>query len=138
MQLSKTPLRRDFITPKLVVALDRCQLSMRDSMFIFEATIEAFGYYIDEFSISGDIEKKIKIQPPGGVHQARWTARAIYSLKISLFSAQCKITSKDKAALIDVCLFIVISYVEPWHQFTSTIKSPYFVLWEINEVLREN
>ncbi|CAH2091214.1 unnamed protein product [Euphydryas editha] len=59
------------------------------------------------------------------MHQARWMARAIYSLKISLLSAQFKITSKDKAALIDVCLFIVISFVKPWLQCTSAIKSPY-------------
>ncbi|GBM40923.1 hypothetical protein AVEN_161570-1 [Araneus ventricosus] len=38
------------ITPKLVAALDRCELSMRDSVFILEATIDALGCNIDEFS----------------------------------------------------------------------------------------
>ncbi|KAG8223238.1 hypothetical protein J437_LFUL003589 [Ladona fulva] len=45
------------------------------------------------------------------MHQAPWIPRAIYSLKISLLSDQFKITSKDKAALLEVCLFIVTSYV---------------------------
>ncbi|GBN14992.1 hypothetical protein AVEN_78224-1 [Araneus ventricosus] len=49
---SKSAMRKDFITPKLVAALGRCQLSMRDSMFIFEATIDALGCNIDEFPIS--------------------------------------------------------------------------------------
>ncbi|GBP22431.1 hypothetical protein EVAR_78607_1 [Eumeta japonica] len=47
------------------------------------------------------------------------------SLKISLLSAQFKITSKEMAALIGVCLFTVISYVKPWPQCSSAIKSPY-------------
>ncbi|GBP65038.1 hypothetical protein EVAR_43145_1 [Eumeta japonica] len=51
-QPSKTFLRRAFITPKLVAALDRCQLSMRKPMFTLEATIEVLGYNIDEFPIT--------------------------------------------------------------------------------------
>ncbi|GBM62813.1 hypothetical protein AVEN_19800-1 [Araneus ventricosus] len=49
---SKSVMRKDFITPKLVVALDRCQLSMRDSVFILEASIGALGCNIDEFPIN--------------------------------------------------------------------------------------
>ena len=33
--------RKDFVSPKLVAALDRCQLSIRDSVYIFQATVEA-------------------------------------------------------------------------------------------------
>nr|CAH7722161.1 unnamed protein product [Callosobruchus chinensis] len=51
-------------------------------------------------------EKKIKIRPPGAMHQARWMARAIYSLKICLLQSQFKINAKDKQALLDICLFI--------------------------------
>ncbi|GBM38423.1 hypothetical protein AVEN_260807-1 [Araneus ventricosus] len=40
---SKSIMRKNFITPKLVAELDRCQLSMRDSAFILEATIDALG-----------------------------------------------------------------------------------------------
>jgi hypothetical protein len=32
--------------------------------------------------LGGDHENKLKIRPPGAMHQARWMARAIYSLKM--------------------------------------------------------
>lgn len=75
--------------------------------------------------LGGDTEKKIKIRPPGAMHQARWMARAIYSLKISLLSDQLRISNKDKAALLDVCLFIVTSYVKPWMRCNLAVKAPY-------------
>nr|CAH7748738.1 unnamed protein product [Callosobruchus chinensis] len=58
----------------------------------------------------GDNEKKIKIRPPGAMHQARWMARAIYSLKICLLQSQFKINAKDRRALLDICLFIAVIY----------------------------
>ncbi|GBL76307.1 hypothetical protein AVEN_234553-1 [Araneus ventricosus] len=48
---SKSVIRKHFITPKLVVALDRCHLSMGDSVFKLEAIIDALGCNIDEFPI---------------------------------------------------------------------------------------
>lgn len=76
--------------------------------------------------LGGDTDKKFKIRPPGAMHQAkRWMARAIYSLKISLLSSQFRISNKDKAALLDVCLFIVSSYVKPWFQCILAVKAPY-------------
>ncbi|GBM43851.1 hypothetical protein AVEN_256725-1 [Araneus ventricosus] len=47
----KSSMRKDFITPKLVAALDRCQLSIRDYVLILEATIDALGCNIVEFLI---------------------------------------------------------------------------------------
>ena len=64
--------------------------------------------------LGGDKEKKLKIRPPGAMPQARWMARAIYSLKICLFQSLFKISMKEKQALRDVCLFIVTVYVKPW------------------------
>ncbi|GBM62276.1 hypothetical protein AVEN_264139-1 [Araneus ventricosus] len=52
-------------------------------------------------------------------------ARAIYSLKLSLFNSQLKLNTKDKEALLDVCLFIVTIYVEPWLQCILAVKAPY-------------
>ncbi|GBO08320.1 hypothetical protein AVEN_177551-1 [Araneus ventricosus] len=49
---SRSVIREHFITPKLVVALDRCQLSKGDSVFKQEAIIDALGCNIDEFPIS--------------------------------------------------------------------------------------
>ncbi|GBN46529.1 hypothetical protein AVEN_193049-1 [Araneus ventricosus] len=52
-------------------------------------------------------------------------ARAIYSLKLSLISSQLKLNTKDKEALLDVCLFIVTIYVKPWLQCILAVKAPY-------------
>ena len=49
-----------------------------------------------------DVDKNLKIRPPGAMHQARWIARAIYSLKICLFQSQHKISTKDKQSLRDI------------------------------------
>ncbi|GBM27510.1 hypothetical protein AVEN_157209-1 [Araneus ventricosus] len=59
------------------------------------------------------------------MHQARWMARAIYFLKLSLFSSQLKLNTKDKEVLLDVDLFIVIIYVKAWHQWILAVKAPY-------------
>ncbi|GBN15332.1 hypothetical protein AVEN_184217-1 [Araneus ventricosus] len=61
-------MRKDFITPKLVAALDRHQLSMRDSVFILEATIDALGCNIDEFPISKSTIQRIRTE--------KWKERA--------------------------------------------------------------
>ncbi|GBN36550.1 hypothetical protein AVEN_152844-1 [Araneus ventricosus] len=53
-------MRKDFITPKIVAALDRCQLSMGDSVFVLEATIDALGYNTDEFPISKSSIQRIR------------------------------------------------------------------------------
>jgi len=74
--------------------------------------------------LGGDTNKKIKIRPPGAMHQARWMARAIYSLKICLLQSQVRMIVKDKRALQDVCLFIVTLYVKPWLECTVAIKAP--------------
>ncbi|GBN69324.1 hypothetical protein AVEN_36030-1 [Araneus ventricosus] len=59
---SKSVMREDFTTAKLVVALDRCQLSMRDSVFILEASIDALGCNIDEFPISKSSIQRIRTE----------------------------------------------------------------------------
>lgn len=74
--------------------------------------------------LGGDTENKLKLRPPGALHQARWMAKAIYSIKICLLQSQLKITAKDKNALQDVCLFIVTLYTKPWLECTVAIKAP--------------
>ncbi|GBM78176.1 hypothetical protein AVEN_176653-1 [Araneus ventricosus] len=59
---SKSVMRKDFITPKLVAALHRCQLSMGDSVFVLEATIDALGCNIDEFPISKSSIQRIRTE----------------------------------------------------------------------------
>ncbi|XP_029346464.1 uncharacterized protein LOC115034269 [Acyrthosiphon pisum] len=44
--------RTNFITPKLVAALDRCKLSVRDSVYVIQATAEALGNNVDSLVIN--------------------------------------------------------------------------------------
>lgn len=66
-----------------------------------------------------------KIRPPGAMHQARWMARAIYSLKMFLLRAELKLSNMDKEALKDICLFVVIVYVKPWLHCVPAVQAPY-------------
>ncbi|GBM11911.1 hypothetical protein AVEN_209614-1 [Araneus ventricosus] len=72
--------------------------------------------------LGGDAEKNFEIRSPGAIHQARWMAKAIYSLKLSLFSSQLKLNTKE--ALLDVYLFILIIYFKPWLQWILEVKAP--------------
>lgn len=44
--------RQSFITPKLVGVLDRCQLSIRDAVYVLSATAEALGHDINKLVIN--------------------------------------------------------------------------------------
>ncbi|GBM09522.1 hypothetical protein AVEN_216764-1 [Araneus ventricosus] len=59
---SKSVIRKHFITPKLVVALNRCQLSMGETVFKLEAIIDALGCNIDEFPISKSSIQRIRTE----------------------------------------------------------------------------
>ncbi|GBN63238.1 hypothetical protein AVEN_79665-1 [Araneus ventricosus] len=43
---------KTFITPKLVASLDRCQLSVRDSVYVIHAAVEALGHNTEECIIN--------------------------------------------------------------------------------------
>ncbi|XP_050545362.1 uncharacterized protein LOC126907801 isoform X1 [Daktulosphaira vitifoliae] len=62
---------------------------------------------------------------PGAIHHARWMAKAIYSLKIYLFRDEFKLNSRETQGLRDVCLFLVLVYVDSWFTATSAIAAPY-------------
>ena len=59
------------------------------------------------------------------MHQARWMARAIYSLQICLLQSHFKISMKEKQALRDVSLFIATVYVKHWLGCSLAVKAPY-------------
>nr|CAH7719255.1 unnamed protein product [Callosobruchus chinensis] len=75
--------------------------------------------------LGGDEKKQFKVRPPGAMHQARWMAKAIYSLKMALLISQINLGDTDKAALIGVCLFIVLVYVKPWLHCILAVKAPF-------------
>ncbi|CAI6371164.1 unnamed protein product [Macrosiphum euphorbiae] len=47
----KCRLKINFITPKLAGALDRCQLSIRDSVYVLQPTLEALNFNTDGYVI---------------------------------------------------------------------------------------
>ena len=54
--------RKDFITSKLVATLDRCQLSIRDSVYIIQAVLEALGLSCDDYPINKSSLQRIRTQ----------------------------------------------------------------------------
>ena len=54
--------RKDFVSPKLVAALDRCQLSIRDSVYIIQAKVEALGFSTDEHPINRSSIQRTRFQ----------------------------------------------------------------------------
>lgn len=49
---TKKRVMTDFITTKLVAVLDRCQLSIRDSVYILQAAVEALSLNFDDYTIN--------------------------------------------------------------------------------------
>jgi len=78
------------------------------------------------------LKKKIKIHPPGAMHQTRWMARAIYCLKIFIFKHQYHISATVKKAIGEVCIFIVTFYVKAWFTCILPIKAPNLDLQLLN------
>lgn len=60
---------------------------------------------------------------PGPVHNARFMAKAIYSLKMYLFRAQFP-QIKNTADLLSVCVFIVGVYIEAWFSAPFASSAP--------------
>lgn len=65
----------------------------------------------------------IQFRAPGPVHNARWMARAIYSLKVYLFRSQFP-HHKNISGLLSVCVFIVGVYVEAWFSAPFATSAP--------------
>lgn len=77
----------------------------------------------------GGIPKNgVKFRAPGAMHHARWLAKAIYCLKIYMFRKQFLISDHDVKALREICIFLVLFYLEAWFVATDPIKAPNFDL----------
>ncbi|CAH0561738.1 unnamed protein product [Brassicogethes aeneus] len=53
---------------------------------------------------------------PGALHQARWMAKAIYALKIVLFTTQLNIPQRELNGMKQVAHFVSLIYVRFWHE----------------------
>lgn len=70
-------------------------------------------------------EQRMRFMLPGAMHHARWMSKVIYSLKIWMFKAQFKLTSKEKKALSDVCVFTIRVYMQAWISAPQASGAPY-------------
>lgn len=61
---------------------------------------------------------------PGGLHRARWMAKAIYSLKIWIFRNQFPLTPEEENAIRNISLFTVNIYIKCWFSATSARMAP--------------
>lgn len=106
---------------------------IKDLLIFYKAKLQENAVRCDyreliELSIlflDGDIEKKLKVHPPGAMHQARWMSRSIYCLKIFLLRSQLTLCNKEKNALRFVCIFIVKLYVKAWINCNDVLRAPY-------------
>lgn len=69
--------------------------------------------------------RSLRFHYPGTVHHARWMAKAIYSLKMSVSRDQFKLTAKEEKGLVDICIFIVDVYVSIWFKAPFAHDAPY-------------
>jgi len=74
--------------------------------------------------LGGTPARGVKFAAPGALHEARFMARAIYSLKILLFKNQVALSKREERGLRDFCLFVVTVYVKAWFTASSAIAAP--------------
>ncbi|KAG0700640.1 hypothetical protein GWK47_025517 [Chionoecetes opilio] len=72
--------------------------------------------------LGGEVEANIR--KPGAYHRARWMAKVIYTLKITLFREEFALTKHEKRELIRFTTFIVTTYVEPWMSAHCSTSAP--------------
>lgn len=75
--------------------------------------------------LGGTIPKGNKIRKPGAYHQARWMAKAIYSIKIFLLRSEFEISEVEEKALCRICGFVVVNYVKSWFTANKTTQAPW-------------
>lgn len=71
-----------------------------------------------------DLPKGNKFRKPGASHHARWMSKAIYSLKIFIFRDQFNISTRELGGIRDVCIFLVLLYVEAWFRSSLSFEAP--------------
>ena len=73
---------------------------------------------VSKVILGGTIERKkgytYKLQRPGADHHARWMAKAIYILKMSLLRHQLDLHWQTKKRVEKMSLFVVFVYMKSW------------------------
>ncbi|XP_050532291.1 uncharacterized protein LOC126900540 [Daktulosphaira vitifoliae] len=105
----------------------------RNNILQFSRAMLRIGCFRDDYKellelsiifLNGDSDKKIKIHPPGAMHQARWMSRAIYCLKIYLYRKQYLLKTFEINAIRNICIFIIRFYLKAWFNCTEPSKAP--------------
>lgn len=66
----------------------------------------------------------IRFRAPGPDHHARWMSKAIYSLKIFLFSSQLELSKIEKEGFRNFSLFVVLLYTKAWFKCAYPLEAP--------------
>ncbi|CAM4573541.1 unnamed protein product [Leuciscus chuanchicus] len=65
-----------------------------------------------------------KFRAPGPMHQARWMAKAIYSIKVWLFRSLFKLTARESRGLLRLNIFLAKIYIKFWFQAPVAATAP--------------
>lgn len=72
----------------------------------------------------GGYSKKMTFREPTTIHQARWMANLIYSLKMFIFRSQFKMSSKEIQALRRINIYTIRYHVKAWFRCNYAINAP--------------
>ncbi|KAG7166730.1 hypothetical protein Hamer_G010380 [Homarus americanus] len=108
---------------------------------VLEAAFTAVGDYRDLLELSiiflgGIPPRGISFKASGGIHRARWIAKAIYSMKLWMFRAQFKLSPREEIGLKAVCDFIIKVYLKAWYLAPVPQLAPAQDLWLLKELQR--
>lgn len=78
---------------------------------------------------------EVRFRYPGGLHHARWMAKAIYCLKIYLFRDEFKLTAREEKAISEICTFIIIVYIKAWYTAAQAPQAPNYDLQFIKKLV---
>jgi hypothetical protein len=74
--------------------------------------------------LGGTPPRGIRFMQPGALHRARWMARIIYAIKLSLFKSQFIMTKQEQAGIKRYAAFCVNIYVRSWFEATDAAAAP--------------
>ena len=74
--------------------------------------------------LCGSLDADVSFRASGAKHNARWMAKATYSLKMFLFRGQAKLKKKQTAGLTKVSFFVSPVYARYWHEAAMPEKAP--------------
>ncbi|XP_063981407.1 uncharacterized protein LOC135164717 [Diachasmimorpha longicaudata] len=74
--------------------------------------------------LGGNLQNGNRFRALGPIHHARWMAKAIYSLKIFVFTEQFYMTSHEISGLRNVYIFVVSLYQKSWFTASNTVEAP--------------